>query len=431
MEPFEDVATETLLAGRSDWMDDEALAMVSAYPLECIETEYPHHARAVESPDDPDRPSEEHPLFYGCFDWHSAVHSHWCLVRQRRLFDDHPDEDDIVETLSARFTEDDVAGELAVFEDDESFEKPYGWGWLLRLAAELRLWDSETATEWRRVLEPLEQRVAELVESEFLTQERPFRVGTHHNSAFALQCVLDYARVVGDEGLETAAMETAREFYAADTDYPLAYEPLSWDFLSPGLTEADLMRRVLDGDEFAFGQVDVRAVAELDGEGTGDDQKQFVGVVVVVPDELAVDFGEFDCLFAGRCTPRSRCGGLVRVLHSSALAIEFGGDPWRPLLVERIEGVVERDFLHERALPPELLNDGAGDTKQRCGGPGGRFIGRLGEGQGCRDAVRCGSGVRIVVLRALYRARAAFFAMFFRRAVRPRRSRSKGASRLS
>ena len=251
MEPFEDVATETLLAGRSDWMDAEALELVSAYPLECIETEYPHHARAVESPEDPDRPSEEHPLFYGCFDWHSAVHSHWCLVRQLRLFDDHPDEDDIVETLSARLTEDNVAAEVAVFEDNESFEKPYGWAWLLRLAAELALWEDDRAEEWRRTLEPLERRIAELVESEFLTQDRPFRVGTHHNSAFALGCVLDYARVVGDEGLEAAAAETARAFYADDTDYPLEYEPLSWDFLSPGLTEADLMRRVLDADAFA------------------------------------------------------------------------------------------------------------------------------------------------------------------------------------
>ena len=251
MEPFETLDTTTLLAGRSDWMDSEAKQLLSAYPLESIETEFPHHARVLESADGPPRPREEHPLFFGCFDWHSAVHSHWCLLRQLRLFDDHPDESAIVETLSTGFTEDNVAGELDYFEDNETFEKPYGWAWFLQMMAELELWNDDRAEEWRTTLRPLETRIAELVESEFLTQERPFRVGTHHNSAFALGCILDYARVVDDESLEAATVETARAFYADDTDYPLEYEPLSWDFLSPGLAEADLMRRVLDGDAFA------------------------------------------------------------------------------------------------------------------------------------------------------------------------------------
>ena len=35
------------------------------------------------------------------------------------------------------------------------------------------------------------------------------------------------------------------------SDYPLAYEPLGWDFLSPALTEADLVRRVIEPDAFA------------------------------------------------------------------------------------------------------------------------------------------------------------------------------------
>ena len=156
----------------------------------------------------------------------------------------------MVETLSERFTPEGVAGEVASFEDHESFEKPYGWAWLLRLAAELHLWDDDRADEWRATLRPLEERVAELFETAFLTQDRPYRVGTHANSAFALCCGLDYARVTGDDALASATAETARCFFADDTDYPLAYEPLHLDFLSPGLTEADLMRRVLDREAF-------------------------------------------------------------------------------------------------------------------------------------------------------------------------------------
>lgn len=257
-ETLSDADAETLLAGRSDWIDAAAASRLANHPLESVDTEYPHYVGAVEGPEGPTPPSEQHPLFYGCFDWHSAVHSHWALVRGLRLFPDHPDAAAIRERIEERLTPEDVAAEVAYFEAHESFEKPYGWGWLLRLAAELHLWaeeaeggGSETPAAWCETLRPLEEKIAALVESEFLTQERPFRVGTHDNSAFALACVLDYARTVGREDLATAAAETARRFYAGDADWPLGYEPLGWDFLSPGLAEADLMRRVLPPAEFA------------------------------------------------------------------------------------------------------------------------------------------------------------------------------------
>lgn len=101
------------------------------------------------------------------------------------------------------------------------------------------------------MLSPLEDRLVGLVEAEFLTQTRPFRVGTHHNSAFAFAYVLDYARVTSNDSLESAVITRSREFYLEDANYPVEYEPLGWDFLSPALAEADLMRRVLDPDEFS------------------------------------------------------------------------------------------------------------------------------------------------------------------------------------
>ena len=62
--------------------------------------------------------------------------------------------------------------------------------------------------------------------------------------------MLDYARVAGREDLAEATAASARDCYLDDVNYPVAYEPLGWDFVSPALTEADLMRRVLDGDRF-------------------------------------------------------------------------------------------------------------------------------------------------------------------------------------
>lgn len=250
MNDWSAVDDEAVLAGRGDWLEAEHLSALAEHPLDCLDTEYPHYVHAVEGPGDFDAPSVHHPVFYGCFDWHSAVHSHWCLVRQRRLFEDHPDADAIVERLSERFTPEAVAGEVAHFETNETFERPYGWAWFLRLAAELALWDDDRADGWRETLRPLEECLVELVEAEFLTQDRAFRVGTHGNSAFALAAVVDYARVVDDASLEADATALARDRYLDDRDYPVGYEPLGWDFLSPGLTEADLMRRVLDAGAF-------------------------------------------------------------------------------------------------------------------------------------------------------------------------------------
>jgi hypothetical protein len=248
MNELEGADPETIVAGRGDWLTPEAVTRITEHPLDCVRTEFPHWVGAVDSADGFERPAERHPAFHGCFDWHSAVHSHWCLVRTLRLFD-HPAEAELVAAIDAGLTDDNIEREVAYLEEHETFEKPYGWAWLLRLAAELHLWDDERADAWRGTLRPLEERILDLFESEFLTDERPFRVGTHDNSAFALAAASDYARVTADDGLATAVTRVAEAFFGDDEDYPIGYEPLGWDFLSPALAEADLMRRVLaDGD---------------------------------------------------------------------------------------------------------------------------------------------------------------------------------------
>ncbi|ELZ35000.1 hypothetical protein C474_01527 [Halogeometricum pallidum JCM 14848] len=246
----DDIDAEAVLSGRSDRFGPEMWERLARYPLESLDAEFPHYVRQVDSPDGAPRPRERHPVFYGCYDWHSAVHSHWALVRQLRLAEEHPNRTEIVESVDARLTPENVRGEVQYLEANPAFEKPYGWAWLLHLDSELSLWGSETAERWRSTLEPLTRTVRSLVESAFLTQERPFRVGTHGNSAFALHCVHDHARTVGAESLADAVAETAEAFFGDDEDSPVEYEPLEWDFLSPSLTEADLMRRIYDRAEF-------------------------------------------------------------------------------------------------------------------------------------------------------------------------------------
>ena len=97
---------ETILSGKTDWVGPDIMERLAADPLDTVDTEFPHYVHSIESPDDTPRPADQHPIFYGCFDWHSAVHSHWCLVRQLRLFDDHPDESEIVQSINSRVTAD-------------------------------------------------------------------------------------------------------------------------------------------------------------------------------------------------------------------------------------------------------------------------------------------------------------------------------------
>ena len=245
----ETVEVDSAIAGDAGWLEPSHGAELAAHPLSCIETEYPHFVFSVDT-EGYDEPRETHPVFYGCFDWHSAVHSHWCLCRQLRLIENHPKEQEIRTAIDALVSPEAVAGEVETFEQRPTFENPYGWGWFLRLMAELSLWDDAQATLWRETFAPLERFLVGQVETEFLQQPRPQRVGTHHNSAFSLAAVLDYAQVVGNDELAATATERARSWFLDDTEYPIRYEPLGADFVSPALTEADLMGRILERPAF-------------------------------------------------------------------------------------------------------------------------------------------------------------------------------------
>lgn len=250
MDPFDGAEADTIVAGYGDWIGPDELTHLATHPLSCIQTEYPHYAHSVDGRDGHVRPSTQHPIFYGCFDWHSAVHSHWSLIRQLRLFEDHPMRQDIIEVIDSTVTERNAEVESSYLKEHPRFERPYGWGWFLRLVAELDLWDDPVATSWRSAFVPLEETIVSLVTREFLTMSNPHRVGTHGNAAFGLGCVIDYARTVGDTGLEKVTIEQTTDWYLEDEGYPLEYEPLGWDFLSPGLLEAEVMARALDLETF-------------------------------------------------------------------------------------------------------------------------------------------------------------------------------------
>ena len=227
--------------------------------LACVDRAFPNKPSHVYDGVETFRPPRDvTPAFYGCFDWHSAVHGHWAMARVLRQFPKIPEASRIRQALNAHLQAEAMQRELDFFKAKRSrtFERPYGWGWLLRLAAELHSWQDEDARRWAAALRPLASFLATQMADYLARLSRSIRAGTHANTAVALVHGLDSAGAVGDTSLAKTIEQRARDFYGADTDCPTAYEPSGEDFISPCLVEADLMRRVLPRAKF---------VAWLDG----------------------------------------------------------------------------------------------------------------------------------------------------------------------
>jgi hypothetical protein len=222
--------------------------------LACVGREYPNKPSHVANGDDTIRPPRElHPAFFGCFDWHSAVHGHWAMVRLLKTFPDLALAGKIRAKLESHLTDAKIEAEIKYYQGEyhSLFERPYGWGWLLRLQAELITWDDPDARRWSASLEPLADVLVGFTEKYLATLSVPVRAGTHHSTAYALTHIHDYATAVGDDELAQAIEARSRDFYLGDEGCPTAYEPSGEDFISPCLVEADLMRRVLEPEAFA------------------------------------------------------------------------------------------------------------------------------------------------------------------------------------
>src|SRR5262249_42860411 len=178
--------------------------------MKCIQKEYPNKLDHVNNDaDDVRSPRAMHPAFYGCFDWHSTVHGHWMLVHLLKLFPNLPEARDIRKALDANLSGKNIAGEVAYLKQANraSFERTYGWAWLLKLAEELRGWNDEDGRRWSANLQPLAEALAEKLLAFLPKQNYPIRTGVHPNTAFGLAFALDYARAIGDQKLESLIVE--------------------------------------------------------------------------------------------------------------------------------------------------------------------------------------------------------------------------------
>ena len=233
-------------------VNQELAARFARLALDCVHREYPNKIGHVLNTDEDARtPSSLHPVFYGCFDWHSSVHGHWLLVRLLRTVP--PDQwaeglrEQIIAALQKSFTVEGVTEEIAYFqaENRKSYERPYGVAWFLQLTAELREWQDPMAESWLETLRPLEEVIVGEIKSWLPKLAYPIRLGTHNQSMFAFGLILDWAEAAGDTEMKGLIRERTLAFHFKDRNCPLDYEPSGEDFLSPCLMEADLMRRIL------------------------------------------------------------------------------------------------------------------------------------------------------------------------------------------
>ena len=231
-------------------LSPERAARFAAIALGHVRREYPNRLdQTLAGPEDLRAPSALHPVFFGSYDWHSCVHSHWMLARLLRRFPDAPAAPTIRALFDEQLVPAKVEAERAYLAAPvaRGFKRPYGWAWLLKLAEELGRHEDR---RWAAALEPLAEVFAARFRDFLPLATYPVRVGTHFNTAFGLRMAADYAEAKGDAALRALLRETAERWYGADADCPAWGEPSGDDFLSSALVEAECMRRLLPPGRF-------------------------------------------------------------------------------------------------------------------------------------------------------------------------------------
>jgi hypothetical protein len=244
---------KSLPAATAPVLDDKQALFLATMPLACLDRPQAHPPSRGYLWEATYRPVDNYQrnlAFYGCYDWHSSVNSIWTLVRLIKTYPDMAVAPLARQKLGRHLDKSNLVGELAFLKASGQFERPYGYAWILKLSAEIADWKDPDAAKWSANLAPLAEWTSKEM-TQFLTAlDRPNRGGVHPNTAFAMYLMLDYADAMKDEPLRTAINDTAKRFYTADKNCDTKSEPAGTDFLSPCLTEAALMSRVVERPAF-------------------------------------------------------------------------------------------------------------------------------------------------------------------------------------
>ena len=226
---------------------------LATLPIKCLQQEYPNKLnQMLLDSTEIQSPKTLHPSFYGCFDWHSSVHGHWSLVYLLNNFKDLDHKQNIIQKLKTNLSKENIDQEIAYFSKphEKSYERTYGWNWLLKLQYELEISKEPFAQELYTNLRPLTNLIIDRYIAFLPKLKYPIRVGTHSNTAFGLTNAWDYAVLSKNIALQASIKENAKRMYINDQGCPFTWEPSGTDFLSPCMEEMCLMSKILDKKEF-------------------------------------------------------------------------------------------------------------------------------------------------------------------------------------
>ena len=234
-------------------LNKELASKLIELSINCVDKKYPYKIGYRYSDSTWIKPHYEiTPSFYGCWDWHSAVHGHWSMVKILKEFPNIKEAKTIKEKLRKNLNKDNLDKELAFFQNDfaKGFERTYGWAWLMLLYSELITWDNVEANNWAKNLKPLIDLLSSRTRDFLKILSKPLRPGTHSNTAFSFSLMFEYAEKTNDIKLMEAIKNYSIKHFSYDKDCPVNYEPSGTDFISPCLAEAELMSKILSRKEF-------------------------------------------------------------------------------------------------------------------------------------------------------------------------------------
>ncbi len=243
----------TNLSAQNVELDVTIANNLSKLPLKCLQKEYPNKLnQLLNDSTELLSPIQLHPAFYGCFDWHSSVHGHWSLVYLLNKFPTLENRNEIIQKLEVNLSKVNIQSEIDYLnkKHEKSFERTYGWAWLLKLQLELDKSDQKYAHDLAENLRPLSYLIIERY-MEFLPKLiYPQRVGTHSNTAFGLSLAYEYAQFSHNDSLMQSIQIHTKRFFSNDIACPFTWEPSGTDFLSPCMEELHLMQQILTKEEF-------------------------------------------------------------------------------------------------------------------------------------------------------------------------------------
>ena len=100
-------------------LDEKLAKELVSLSVKCVDQKYPYKIGYRFVDENWLKPHYQiSPSFYGCWDWHSAVHGHWAMVKILKDFPKISNRDIILSKLNKNLSEENLSKEFNFFKQD-------------------------------------------------------------------------------------------------------------------------------------------------------------------------------------------------------------------------------------------------------------------------------------------------------------------------